>query len=175
MQRRHHAPALVGQQDGLAVGGLDDQGPARLGGGQPVGLEGARGVDVAGLGVEEHLRAVDLAQLLPRSEAQGALHGPAPRAHGPGVVAHVQGDVAAAIRPAGARGPRPEGAAHAVQPGKGEGNQSRFLVHRVCSSVMITSTGTSHGSAGSSATSWKPKHGAASSGPGRPSPARNRS
>ena len=71
MDTGHETAALVGQQNGLAIGGLDDQPKPGLSGGHAIGIAAGHGVGLHGIGLEDHGIAVHLIEFGHAPEAQG--------------------------------------------------------------------------------------------------------
>ena len=126
MDTGHETAALVGQQDGLAIGGLDDQPKPGLSGGHAIGIAAGHGVRLHGLGLEDHGIAVHLIEFGHAPEAQGRPQFAAVADDALPVIGRGERDVATGVRavsgllPAGL-----EGAADARGAGKGEGDEAQ--------------------------------------------------
>ena len=150
----HETAAPVGQQDGLAVGGLDDQPQPGLRGGHAVGIAAGNGVGLHGLGLEDHGIAVHLVEFGHAPEAQGRPQFAAVADDALPVIGHGEGDVATGVRAVSGRLPAGlEGAAHVVHAGEHKGDET--YRHTSPSSVHRQSTGWSHSWEGSASTTWK--------------------
>ena len=154
MDTGHETAALVGQQDGLAIGGLDDQPKPGLSGGHAIGIAAGHGVGLHGIGLEDHGIAVHLIEFGHAPEAQGRPQFAAVADDALPVIGRGERDVATGVRavsgllPAGL-----EGAAHIVHAGEHKGDET--YRHTSPSSVHRQSTGRSQSWEGSASTTWK--------------------
>ena len=141
MQGSHVSTALVRQQNGLAVRGLDQQAQAGPGHGHAVAVRRGPGFAGHGFRLEEQHVAVHLIELRPSREAvrlQGRQQVTAVARYNIRVVLGAEGNIAAviavAVHPAGDGGSDLKGATDILKTGKLKRNVA--YRHRNCSSVQ---------------------------------------
>ena len=157
MQGSDIAALGVGEEDGLAVGGPDNQGSVAGVGIQPIALAVAS-LHIVLAVVGKHVAAVDLLQLVPAHKTEMFFDGNAVGQHMGWVVAYVEGQVGF---PKGASAlPAEAGGEDAVDVGKAWKVEIKdYRIHgvrvMVWVGVMRMRTATSQGSRGSIGTTWK--------------------
>ena len=141
VQGRHITTALVRQQYGLTVRGLDQQPQTGPRGGHAVALRNGGGLAGHAFRVKDQRVAVHLVELRPGRESarpQGRQHVPAAARHPVRIVGRAEGNIAAvagvAVAAVGPGGADLKGATHVCQTGKLKGNV--VYRHRNCSSVQ---------------------------------------